>query len=280
MNKPKNACESSLSLPSMKGLPLLLVLAVVVLALPVCNAACVNLTNSSTYQGNVQGNMTNGFTVNGSITLCKGTYAFSGVAALTVNATNVTINCNGSSITGNGAGYGVYSTMFNTTVENCNISGFYSAIYFDSGANNGTILDNNLNSTPSAGATIMLAGSNNAVLFNNVYNSMSDAGEFIAVLLDGTLNNVSYDNISGGYLAVYIASNNNTITYDNISSGAGHSPGFSATAHATLAEPQVFGYVEETTRRSGGHTKGDDVNRWGRQIRVKMVWLPERNRFP
>ena len=59
--------------------------------------------------------------------------------------------------------------------------------------------------------------------------------------------------------------------------GAGHSPGFSATAHATLAEPQVFGYVEETTRRSGGHTKGDDVNRWGRQIRVKIVWLPKQD---
>ena len=51
------------------------------------------------------------------------------------------------------------------------------------------------------------------------------------------------------------------------------SPTFSATAHTTLAESQVFGYVEETTRRSGGHTTGDDVNRWGRQIRVKMVWL-------
>jgi hypothetical protein len=32
------------------------------------------------------------------------------------------------------------------------------------------------------------------------------------------------------------------------------SPEFSMAAHATLAEPQVFGYVEETTRSSGGHT--------------------------
>ena len=60
---------------------------------------------------------------------------------------------------------------------------------------------------------------------------------------------------------------------------AGHSPLFSAAAHATLVEAQVFGYVEETTRRLGGHTRGDDVNRWGRQIRVKMVWLLKRNRF-
>ena len=55
--------------------------------------------------------------------------------------------------------------------------------------------------------------------------------------------------------------------------GPRQSPRFSTTAHTTLAEPQVFCYVEETTRRSVRRTKGDDVNRWGRQIRVKMVWL-------
>ena len=53
----------------------------------------------------------------------------------------------------------------------------------------------------------------------------------------------------------------------------GHSPLFSAAADATLADAQVFGYVAERTQRSGRHTKGNDVNRWGRQIRVKMVWL-------
>jgi hypothetical protein len=58
----------------------------------------------------------------------------------------------------------------------------------------------------------------------------------------------------------------------------GHSPLFSAAADTTFAEPQVFGYVEETTRRSGGQTKGDDVNRWGRQFRVKMIWLPKSNK--
>jgi len=55
--------------------------------------------------------------------------------------------------------------------------------------------------------------------------------------------------------------------------GLEDSPRFSMPAHTTLAEPQVFCYVEETTRRSGGHTKAAGVNRWGRQIRVKMVWL-------
>ena len=46
-----------------------------------------------------------------------------------------------------------------------------------------------------------------------------------------------------------------------------------ATARANLAKAQVFGYVEETTRRSGGHMKANDVNTWGRQIRAKTIWL-------
>ena len=52
------------------------------------------------------------------------------------------------------------------------------------------------------------------------------------------------------------------------------SPKFSATEDAALEQAQVFGYVAERTDGSGRHTKGDDVNRWGKQIRVKRVWLP------
>jgi len=58
-----------------------------------------------------------------------------------------------------------------------------------------------------------------------------------------------------------------------------HSPKFSMAAHATLSRAQVFGYIAERTRGSDRHTKGDDVNRWRRQIRVKMVWLPETTTF-
>ena len=52
-----------------------------------------------------------------------------------------------------------------------------------------------------------------------------------------------------------------------------HSPKFSMAAHTILTPVQVFGYVEERTEGSGRHTNPADVNRWGRQIRVKMVWL-------
>lgn len=54
-----------------------------------------------------------------------------------------------------------------------------------------------------------------------------------------------------------------------------HSPEFSTAADATLADAQVFGYIAERTQGSGRHTKGDNVNRWGRQIRIEIVWLPK-----
>ena len=41
----------------------------------------------------------------------------------------------------------------------------------------------------------------------------------------------------------------------------------------TGAAPQVIGYVEEKTTGSRRHTKGADVNYWGKQIRVEMNWL-------
>ena len=39
--------------------------------------------------------------------------------------------------------------------------------------------------------------------------------------------------------------------------------------------PQVVGYVEESTTGSRRRTESADVNHRGKQIRVKMIWLPE-----
>ena len=43
-----------------------------------------------------------------------------------VTAANVTINCNGFTITGNNASsyYGITTNAFNTTIKNCNIQNF------------------------------------------------------------------------------------------------------------------------------------------------------------
>jgi parallel beta-helix repeat protein len=74
--------------------------------------------------------------------------AINGSTCFNISAQNVTINCEGYSITGNNtlATYGVYSNQFNTTVQNCIIKGFDAGIYFN-GASNGLIKNNNVNST-------------------------------------------------------------------------------------------------------------------------------------
>ncbi len=50
---------------------------------------------------------------------------------MNVTADNVTLDCNGFSITGNASGIGVVSTQFNTTVKNCTLSTFETGIEFD-----------------------------------------------------------------------------------------------------------------------------------------------------
>jgi parallel beta-helix repeat protein len=200
-------------------------------------SGCVDLTNSSTYQGYVSGdNDTTGFSVNGSIVLCPGSYSFGSVNALTVTEPNVVIDCNGSTITGNDAvsKSGISSSQFNTTVQNCNISGFYNAIYFDS--TNGTIISNNLSSDQSAGA-ILLAGSsgyttvqNNTVAVTGsnhigiyvassdnsiVSNNVSAYEQTVYTTADS--NNISYNTVSGAIFALYLSSNSNIVTYNNLS---------------------------------------------------------------
>ena len=72
-------------------------------------------------------------------------------AAITINANNVTLDCNGYKIGGLGAGvgtdaYGVRATdRLNTTVRRCGIRGFHRAIAFDgTNASGGVIEDNRI----------------------------------------------------------------------------------------------------------------------------------------
>ena len=74
-----------------------------------------------------------------------GNASINGSTCFTITAANVTLNCNGNTITGNNTSttYGVYSTQLNTTVQNCIISNFTAAIYYNV-SNNGTIYNNTL----------------------------------------------------------------------------------------------------------------------------------------
>ena len=79
--------------------------------------------------------------------------SINGSDCFNVQAQNVTIECNGLSITGDDSNntYGIFSNQFNTTIENCNISNFATGIYFN-GADNGTISNTSASTTyPAAG---------------------------------------------------------------------------------------------------------------------------------
>ena len=128
----------------------------------------------------------------------------------TVNAANVTINCNGYSITGTNAGstYGVYSNQTNTTIKNCIIRDFTSAIYFYT-ATNGTIQNTTATSFDDA---ILFESSN----YTTIANTTATATRYRAI----KLNTYSYFNTianttataASGYTILVQASSNNTIT--------------------------------------------------------------------
>ena len=162
--------------------------------------------------------------------------------AISITGANNSIDCNGSSITGNNSSsaYGVYSTGFNTTVKNCIISNFQHGIFFD-GADNGTIQSNTATTTFSSGYGIYLkdiANYNN--LTNNFASSASTHG--IYVFCSGGINNTLTNNTgislgtSTGAHGIYLnkAANSTLIGNNGTSSGGDGIQLFSNSNFATL----------------------------------------------
>jgi len=165
------------------------------------------------------------FTISVPNTICSLTQnqAINGTSCFIVNATNVSINCNGHSIVGNDTNqtFAVFSNQFNTSVRDCNISKFDAGIYFQA-ASNGTIERNNFTLDyydmfyPTTGSGIVLGyGSNyNRVDRNNV-NSTNGNGIMIA---DSSYNVVT--NFNGSSSLMYPISLL-TSTYNNVTNCSG-----------------------------------------------------------
>ena len=90
-----------------------------------------------------------------------------GATCFNILAANVTIDCNGNSITGNGTDgtYGIYSNSANTTVRNCNIYNFSSAIMYD--GSSGSAYNNTFFSSIGAHLQLGQAASGNTFHWNN-----------------------------------------------------------------------------------------------------------------
>ena len=121
-------------------------------------SACANLTATDTY------------TLNQSVSI-------SGATCFNITAVNVTFNCAGFSITGNNSTgtYGVYSGQSYTTVKNCNIGNFSTAIQFkNSGFNR--VTNSSISTTYTEGpdqANLFIGGF--GISFISVENSSIDS---------------------------------------------------------------------------------------------------------
>lgn len=100
---------------------------------------CTNITSDDTY-------------INGDMVLCTNQYFINDTNAngvLFLNTSNITLDCNGSSLIGNNNftnTKGIVRASFfgNLTIKNCNISGYDRAINFNGGNDGSTIIFNNL----------------------------------------------------------------------------------------------------------------------------------------
>ena len=99
----------------------------------------------------------------------------------TVMAANVTLNCNGYTITGGNTtdAYGVYSNQSGTTIKNCQVSNFQDGIRFD-GAINGSITNTTASTTQASGNGIsLLNGANGNAIANSTFFSASSSAASI-----------------------------------------------------------------------------------------------------
>ena len=171
-----------------------------------------------------------------------------GLTCYTVTAANVTLDCAGYSITGNNSSstYGIYSSQFNTTIKNCNISNFATGIYFN-GATNGTIDGANISTTfpnafPVGGYGIFLY---NGANFNQVANNNVFSANGYSTFIRSSYNNTFTGLTTTGYTALYISfSDNNTIANSTATSNS--------TAQSTRIETGLTNTFNNFTSISNG----------------------------
>jgi len=151
-----------------------------------------------------------------------------GANCFNITAQNITLDCKGYNITGNNATNtaGVYSTVYNTTIKNCNIFNFSAGIIF-SGATNGTIQNTNIstNQTSDGGSNgigiyFTASSSGSSIINSNVI--AFGQGIHLANANSNTLSNLNIIsnqsagiNIDGG--SNNILSNVKVTTYSNVS---------------------------------------------------------------
>ena len=112
--------------------------------------------------------------------------------AFTIAAQNVTLDCKGFSMTGNNASSpnGIYSNEFNTTIENCDIVDFKTAIYLDATSSNSITFCN----ITGAQFPISGAANNNTLISNNRLIGTPGLSINVGIELDDNIGNAQIRN--------------------------------------------------------------------------------------
>jgi hypothetical protein len=192
-----------------------------------------------------------------------------GSTCFTITAPNVTLDCNGYSITGNNSSttYGIYSNQLNTTVKNCQISNFTYASYLTSGASNSLITSCALNSTANAALQInavnVTVKDSNISTLADIARTISQVGDnatYINVTSNGSRRGLETSigvisltlvgcNLSGSYSGLNLgASDANTLAYNStitktgtsISTGVGSVLFVGANNNLTLSNTSIY----------------------------------------
>ncbi|VVB58145.1 Right handed beta helix region [Candidatus Anstonella stagnisolia] len=136
----------------------------------------------------------------------------------TATAANITLDCQGHSITGVNLSstYGFTTNQINTTVKNCIISNFSHAIYWNT-ADNGSILNNIANTSRASSYGIYIySGANFNLIANNTADSRLSYGIYVSSSHNNTLvNNTAYTPAGGAAPIGLSSSNSNRVANNN-----------------------------------------------------------------
>lgn len=175
--------------------------------------------------------------------------SISGSNCFTVTADNVTIDCAGFSITGDGTYYGIYSNATNTTIKNCGIISFFHAIFFQ-GATNGAISNTTASTTAVLGSGIYLS---NASDYNTISGcaAVSDTGVAIYIKSDSNHNIIINSNgSSSSSQGIRLESGYNTVI--NSIGTSGIQPGIVITS--------TIGFIDGINNTISGSTGASGSN--------------------
>jgi parallel beta-helix repeat protein len=180
-------------------------------------SGCVDLDNSSTYQGKVINN-SDGYWFIQNLSLCQKTYyrADSGLqGAFIVNASVLTLDCNNSLFVGQGAGTGLYANVTdNITISRCNVMNYSIDVGLDRVGNS------TISAVTAYNSTYGFLLGRGGLFSSNLFYNITAYGSAYGFVIEGGANiiNKSYfhdNSVAGIYLD---DSKTNTFTNNTLAS--------------------------------------------------------------